>query len=166
MGAKLPIFISCHFDFGENMKKHFPKGIFQWNLAHSRSDYKYIYITEIKIRNFYSCEFEGLKKVFPDPNMLIYAIARKRRARCDLFFPQKKRMRVTITKKYRLKTWPDRSDICEKRLWDPMEAPPSHSSVKKDRKKRKKKLFIFILFYFSTDSNPNTPYIKRVLREV
>ena len=29
---KLPIFISRHFDFGQNLKNHFPKGIFQWNL--------------------------------------------------------------------------------------------------------------------------------------
>ena len=27
--AKLPIFISRHFDFGENLKNHFYKGIFQ-----------------------------------------------------------------------------------------------------------------------------------------
>ena len=41
----MPIFISGHFDFGQNLKKknknknktkHFPNGIFQWNLAQSR----------------------------------------------------------------------------------------------------------------------------------
>ena len=36
MAAKKPIFILRHFDFGQNFKKHFPKGIFQWNLAQSR----------------------------------------------------------------------------------------------------------------------------------
>ena len=53
MAAKLPIFISCHFDFGENLKKKkkkkktFPKEFFIeiWLII---GDYKYIYITEIK----------------------------------------------------------------------------------------------------------------------
>ena len=36
MGAKKPIFISRHFDFGHILKNHFPKGIFQWNLAQRR----------------------------------------------------------------------------------------------------------------------------------
>ena len=29
MAAKQPIFILRHFDFGQNLKKQFPKGIFQ-----------------------------------------------------------------------------------------------------------------------------------------
>ena len=33
MAAKWPIFILRHIDFGQNLKNHFPKGIFQWNLA-------------------------------------------------------------------------------------------------------------------------------------
>ena len=36
MAAKWPIFISRHFDLGQNLQNHFPKGIFQWNLAQSR----------------------------------------------------------------------------------------------------------------------------------
>ena len=28
-GQKIPIFILRHFDFGQNLKNHFPKGIFQ-----------------------------------------------------------------------------------------------------------------------------------------
>ena len=38
MAAKWPIFISRHFDFGQNLKKkHFPKGIFQLILARSKT---------------------------------------------------------------------------------------------------------------------------------
>ena len=54
MVAKYPIFISRHFDFGQNLKKkkkkkkHFSKGIFQWNLAQIR-DHEYINIVEIKL---------------------------------------------------------------------------------------------------------------------
>ena len=29
-------FVSHHFNFGKNMKNHFAKGIFQWNLSHNR----------------------------------------------------------------------------------------------------------------------------------
>ena len=43
MAAKQPIFISRHFNFGQNLKKkkkkkhtNSPKRIFQWNLAQSR----------------------------------------------------------------------------------------------------------------------------------
>ena len=36
MAAKEPIFISRHFDFGQLLKTHFPKGIFQWNSAQRR----------------------------------------------------------------------------------------------------------------------------------
>ena len=39
-------FVSHHFHFGKNMKNHFSKGIFQWNLSH---DYEYINIAVIKI---------------------------------------------------------------------------------------------------------------------
>ena len=34
MAAKQPILISRYFNFGQNLKNHFPKGIFQWR--HSR----------------------------------------------------------------------------------------------------------------------------------
>ena len=36
MAAKWPIFISHHFNFDQNLKNHFPKQFFQWNLAHNR----------------------------------------------------------------------------------------------------------------------------------
>ena len=74
MAAKLQIFTSRHFDFGENMKNHFPKGIFQWNFVHNRRLSIHLHnITEIKIGNFYSCWILGAKQFFANPPMLIYA---------------------------------------------------------------------------------------------
>ena len=68
MAAKLPIFIPRHFDFGKNLKKKntFPKEIFDeiWLII---GDYKYIYMTEINIGNFYSCEILGAKQFSPTP---------------------------------------------------------------------------------------------------
>ena len=53
MAAKVPILIS----------RHFPKEFFNeiWLII------AYIYITEIKIGNLYSCEILGAKQFFPDP---------------------------------------------------------------------------------------------------
>ena len=34
-------FVSHHFNFGKNMKKHFSKGVFQWNLSHGFSGKSY-----------------------------------------------------------------------------------------------------------------------------
>ena len=34
--SQITDFASRHFDFGENLKNHFPKGICQWNFAHNR----------------------------------------------------------------------------------------------------------------------------------
>ena len=47
MAAKLPIFISHHFNFCKNFKNYFPKGIFNeiWLIIR---DYECIYNTEIK----------------------------------------------------------------------------------------------------------------------
>ena len=42
-------FVSHHFTFGKNMKNHFSKGVFQWNLSRDIWDYEYINIAEIKI---------------------------------------------------------------------------------------------------------------------
>ena len=44
MAAKLPIFISRHFEFGENLKTTFPKEFSNeiWLII---GDYEYIYIT-------------------------------------------------------------------------------------------------------------------------
>ena len=47
MAAKQQIFISRHFKFSKNLKNHFPKGIFQQNLA-QLADYEDINIAEIK----------------------------------------------------------------------------------------------------------------------
>ena len=66
-----------HFIFGENLKKKntFPKEFFNemWLIV---GDYKYFYITEIKIGNLYSCGilhmFQG-QNIFPNLEMLIYA---------------------------------------------------------------------------------------------
>ena len=60
MAAKLPIFALRHFNFSENLKNHFSKGIFNeiWLII---GDYKYIYITETKFGNFYSCGILGAK---------------------------------------------------------------------------------------------------------
>ena len=51
MVAKWLVFVSRHFDFGENLIKHFPEGVFQWNLARNR-DHEYINIAEIKLEIF------------------------------------------------------------------------------------------------------------------
>ena len=51
-GAKWPFFVSRHFDFGENLKNYFSKGIFQWNLV-IIGDHKYINIAEIEIGIFF-----------------------------------------------------------------------------------------------------------------
>ena len=66
MAAKLPIFISSHFDFGENLKNHFPKNVFN-EIWLTIGDYEYIYNTEIKIEKFYSCAALGAKQFFADP---------------------------------------------------------------------------------------------------
>ena len=34
-------FVSHHLNFGKNMKKHFSKGVFQWNLSHGFSGKSY-----------------------------------------------------------------------------------------------------------------------------
>ena len=34
-------FVSHHFNFGKNMKNHFSKGVFQWNLSHGFSGKSY-----------------------------------------------------------------------------------------------------------------------------
>ena len=46
MTAKWQIFVSRHFDFGENLKNHFSKGIFNgiWLII---EDHEYINIAEI-----------------------------------------------------------------------------------------------------------------------
>ena len=49
-------FILRHFDFGQILKNHFPKGIFQWNSAQRRRIWIYIYI--------YITEITFLKKLF------------------------------------------------------------------------------------------------------
>ena len=73
-----PIFISCHFNFGKNLKKthtkkHFPKGICQW-ICLIIEDHEYINIVEIKIGNFYSGWILGGKHFFSAPTkMLVYA---------------------------------------------------------------------------------------------
>ena len=47
MAAKQPIFISYHFDFGENWINTFPKEFFN-EIWLKLGDYKYINIAEIK----------------------------------------------------------------------------------------------------------------------
>ena len=77
MAAKLPIFVSHHFDFGDNLKKKkkkkktFPQEFFNkiWLII---GDHEYINIAEIKIVNFYSSGILGAKHFFRT-FVLIYA---------------------------------------------------------------------------------------------
>ena len=66
MAAKLPISDSCHFDFGVSLKTTSPKDFFNeiWLII---GDYQCIYITKIKIRNFYSCWILGANPPPPPP---------------------------------------------------------------------------------------------------
>ena len=63
---KLQFFASHHFNFGKYFKTHFPKGFFN-EICLVIGDYKYIYITEIEIANFYSCGISGAKQFIPHP---------------------------------------------------------------------------------------------------
>ena len=40
-GRPMIYFVSHHFNFGKNMKNHFSKGVFQWNLSHGFSGKSY-----------------------------------------------------------------------------------------------------------------------------
>ena len=72
MAAKLPIFISRHFDFAKIWKTTFPKEFFNEILPHNSRLGIHLH-TEIKIEKFYSCAILGAKQFFGDPPMLIYA---------------------------------------------------------------------------------------------
>ena len=81
MAAKRTIFVLSHFDFGKNLKNHFPKGIFQWNLAHNGSSWIHKHCW-----NKNRWDLRG-KTSFPAlPNGNLCWLARKRRARSDFFF--------------------------------------------------------------------------------
>ena len=69
MAVKLPIFASRNFNFGRNLKQHFPKGIFHfikeiWLII---GDYEYIYITKINKKYIYifllMSDFRGENKI-------------------------------------------------------------------------------------------------------
>ena len=51
MAAKLLIFISRHFDFGQNLKNHFPKWFFN-EIWLKVGEHEYIYITELTFKKF------------------------------------------------------------------------------------------------------------------
>ena len=54
MAATLPIFISRHFAFGQNLKKHFPKKKIFNEIWLKLGEHEYIYITEITFFKNYS----------------------------------------------------------------------------------------------------------------
>ena len=54
MAAKSSIFISRHFDFGQNLKTTFPKEFFFNEIWLYVGEHEYIYITEITFKENYS----------------------------------------------------------------------------------------------------------------
>ena len=69
MAVKLQTFASRYFDSSKNLEITFQKELFN-EIILKLGDYKhnkYIYITEIKLGNFYSCRSLGAKQLFPDP---------------------------------------------------------------------------------------------------
>ena len=88
-------------------------------------DYEYIYNTNIKMEKFYSCETLGAKQFFANPPANLCKLARKRLGRFEIFWVKRSvSMRVTITKNIGQNFWRDSGEICEKRLWGPMDPPP------------------------------------------
>ena len=71
------IYVSCHFDFGENLKNSVSqKECFNkiWPMI---GDKEYINIAEIEIDNFIPAGFLGAKHFSRTPQMLIYANKRE-----------------------------------------------------------------------------------------
>ena len=118
MATKLSIFISRHFDFGENLKKkHFRKGGFSMKFGSYR---------RFKIHlNYWNKNWKCtiLWDIFPRPlKMLIYA--KKWRSRCELFFRQKKRFHEGDNyKKYRSKICLDNSEYAKNTCGVPWNPP-------------------------------------------
>ena len=70
MAAKLPIFVSRHFDFGKNLKNNFSKGTFFNEIWLIIGDYEYINIAEIRFGYFHFGGILRAKHFFPHPLML------------------------------------------------------------------------------------------------
>ena len=122
MAVKLPIFISCHFDFGKKLKIQFLKGIFQWNLAYynGRSwihlDYWNKNWQILPLWNF------RVKTIFCRPPKCWFMLISKKTTGVDLIFFSSIGANPwgwQLKKKYRSKFWRNCSEICDKRLWVP-----------------------------------------------